>query len=97
MEARSQRLVYPSDLTDAEWQWIRDVIPQETGGGRHRDTAMRQVVNGILYLLRSGCSWCCWWSSTWRTSKTATAHGSCSPRRKASFLGCSGSGPTVAT
>jgi len=57
MEARTQRPIYPSDLTDAEWQWIRDVIPPETGGGRHRDTDMRQVVNGILYLLRSGCSW----------------------------------------
>ena len=57
MEARTQRPLYPSDLTDAEWQWIRDVIPPETGGGRHRDTDMRQVVNGILYLLRSGCSW----------------------------------------
>jgi putative transposase len=44
-------------LTDAEWQWIKDLIPGETGGGRHRDTDMRQVVNGILYLLRSGCSW----------------------------------------
>ena len=51
------RLVYPSDLTNAEWQWIKDLIPGETGGGRHRDTDMRQVVNGILYLLRSGCSW----------------------------------------
>jgi putative transposase len=57
MEARSRRPLYPSDLTDAEWQWIKDVIPPETGGGRHRDTDMRQVVNGILYLLRSGCSW----------------------------------------
>jgi putative transposase len=57
MEARSQRPIYPSDLTDAEWHWIKDVIPPETGGGRHRDTDMRQVVNGILYLLRSGCSW----------------------------------------
>ena len=57
MEARSQRPIYPSDLTDAEWQWIEDVIPPETGGGRHRDTDMRQVVNGILYLVRSGCSW----------------------------------------
>src|SRR5260370_7964408 len=56
MDARP-RLVYPSDLTDAEWQWIKDLIPGETGGGRHRDTDMRQVVNGILYLLRSGCSW----------------------------------------
>ena len=57
MDARSQRPLYPSDLTDAEWQWIGEVIPPETGGGRHRDTDMRQVVNGILYLLRSGCSW----------------------------------------
>ena len=57
MDARSRRLVYPSDLTDAEWQWIGEMIPPETGGGRHRDTDMRQVVNGILYLLRSGCSW----------------------------------------
>ena len=56
MDART-RLVYPSDLTDAEWQWMKDLIPGETGGGRHRDTDMRQVVNGILYLLRSGCSW----------------------------------------
>jgi putative transposase len=57
MEARTQRPIYPSDLTDAEWQWIKEVIPAEVGGGRHRDTNMRQVVNGILYLLRSGCSW----------------------------------------
>jgi len=57
MDARSQRSQYPSDLTDAEWQWIKDAIPPETGGGRHRDTDMRQVVNAILYLLRSGCSW----------------------------------------
>jgi len=56
MDART-RPVYPSDLTDAEWQWIKDLIPGETGGGRHRDTDMRRVVNGILYLLRSGCSW----------------------------------------
>jgi len=56
MDART-RLIYPSDLTDAEWQWIKDLIPGETGGGRHRDTDMRQVMNGILYLLRSGCSW----------------------------------------
>ena len=57
MEARRPRTAYPSDLTDAEWHWIKDLIPGETGGGRHRDTDLRQVVNGILYLLRSGCSW----------------------------------------
>jgi putative transposase len=49
--------VYPSDLTDAEWHWIEELLPPEVGGGRHRDTNLRAVVNGILYLLRSGCSW----------------------------------------
>jgi putative transposase len=57
MDAWTPRLAYPSDLTDAEWEWIKDLIPPETGGGRHRDTDTRRVVNGILYLLRSGCSW----------------------------------------
>jgi putative transposase len=57
MEAPSRRPLYPSDLTDAEWHWIRNFLPPEMGGGRNRDTDMRQVVNGILYLLRSGCSW----------------------------------------
>ncbi len=51
------RRVYPSDLTDAEWKWIEDFLPPEVGGGRHRDTDLRAVVNGILYVLRSGCSW----------------------------------------
>ena len=57
MDAAPTKHVYPSDLTDAEWQWIEEFIPPEAGGGRHRDTNMRAVVNGILYLLRSGCSW----------------------------------------
>jgi putative transposase len=57
MGTARQGQVYPSDLTDAEWQWIADFLPPEVGGGRHRDTDMRAVVNGILYLLRSGCSW----------------------------------------
>jgi putative transposase len=57
MSTESTKRVYPSDLTDAEWQWMEEFIPPEVGGGRHRDTDMRAVVNGILYLLRSGCSW----------------------------------------
>jgi putative transposase len=57
MSAEPSRCVYPSDLTDAEWHWIEEFIPPEKGGGRHRDTNMRAVVNGILYLLRAGCSW----------------------------------------
>ena len=57
MSAVSNRRIYPSDLTDAEWAWIEPFLPPEVGGGRHRDTELRAVVNGILYLLRSGCSW----------------------------------------
>lgn len=57
MGTETARRVYPSDLTDAEWHWIEGFLPPEKGGGRHRDTKMRAVVNGILYLLRSGCSW----------------------------------------
>ena len=57
MCAGVNKRVYPSDLTDAEWHWIKDFLPPEAGGGRHRDTDLRAVVNGILYLLRSGCSW----------------------------------------
>lgn len=57
MDARNLRPTYPSDLSDAEWERIKDLIPPEVGGGRHRDTDMRAVVDGILYLVRSGCSW----------------------------------------
>lgn len=57
MDAARAKRVYPSDVTDAEWHWIEGLIPPEKGGGRHRDTDMRAVVNGIFYLLRSGCSW----------------------------------------
>jgi putative transposase len=57
MSTGKTRRVYPSDLTDAEWHWIEAFIPAGKGGGRRRDTNMRSVVNGILYLLRAGCSW----------------------------------------
>ncbi len=57
MGAPIQRQQYPSDLINVEWEVIEGMIPPEVGGGRHRDTDMRAVVNGILYLLRSGCAW----------------------------------------
>jgi putative transposase len=57
MDAPTRRQRYPSDLSDAEWELVRGMIPGEVGGGRHRDTDIRAVVNGILYLVRSGCSW----------------------------------------
>ena len=51
------RIAYPSDLTDARWRLIVKRIPPAKPGGRYRSVNMREVVNGILYLVRTGCSW----------------------------------------
>ena len=51
------RSAYPSDLTDAQWRLIEKRIPPAQPGGRHRSVDVREVMNGILYLVRTGCSW----------------------------------------
>lgn len=51
------RKAYKSDLTDKEWQIIKPLIPPPKPGGHPRTVDMRQVVNAIFYLLRTGCSW----------------------------------------
>jgi putative transposase len=51
------RTPYPSDLTDEQWRIVEPMIPLAEPGGRHRSVNMREVINAILYLLRSGCSW----------------------------------------
>jgi len=51
------RIAYPSDLTDAQWKLIEKRIPPGKPGGRERSVDMREVMNGILYLVRTGCSW----------------------------------------
>ncbi len=51
------RLPYPTDLTDAQWEQVGPMIPPESPGGRHREVDMREVVNGINYLTRTGCQW----------------------------------------
>jgi transposase len=53
---RSQ-LRYPSDLTDAEWAVIEPLIPPAKRGGNKRTVAMREVVNGLMYILSTGCQW----------------------------------------
>jgi putative transposase len=47
---------YPSDLTDAQWLLVKPFIPVRPGG-RPRKTAMRDVVDAIFYVLRTGCQW----------------------------------------
>jgi putative transposase len=50
------RKPYPSDLTDAQWAIIEPLIPVSKVG-RPRTNDMREVLNAISYLNRSGCQW----------------------------------------
>lgn len=56
MEA-TPRKPYPSDLTDEHWELVELLIPPPLWGGRPRDTDMREVLNAMLYIARSGCQW----------------------------------------
>jgi putative transposase len=48
---------YETDLTDAEWAKLEPLIPAPKPGGRPAKYERREIVNAILYLLRTGCSW----------------------------------------
>ena len=48
---------YPSDLTDAEWAIIRPLIPPAKRGGNKRSVVERDIVNGLMYILSTGCQW----------------------------------------
>ena len=48
---------YASDLSDAEWSILEPLIPPAKPGGRPRSVNMRQILNGIFYVLRSGGAW----------------------------------------
>jgi len=51
------RTMYPSDLSDAQWEVIAPLVPPAKPGGRPRSVDMREILNAILYVLRSGCAW----------------------------------------
>ena len=48
---------YPYDLTDAEWTILAPLVPRPLPGGRPSRHARREIVNAILYVLRTGCQW----------------------------------------
>jgi transposase len=50
-------LRYPSDLTDEEWSQVAKLIPSAKRGGRRRKVEVREVLNGIMYVLSTGCQW----------------------------------------
>lgn len=51
------RKAYPSDVSDAEWQILESLLPVAQRIGRPREVDLREIVNGIFYVLREGCSW----------------------------------------
>jgi len=51
------RLRYPSDLTDDEWGHVEPLIPPAKRGGSKRGVDIREVMNGIMYVLSTGCQW----------------------------------------
>jgi transposase len=51
------KLRYPSDLTDEEWALVAPEIPSAKRGGNKRTVDVREVVNGLMYVLSTGCQW----------------------------------------
>ena len=54
---KRDHLRYPSDLTDEEWAVVEPLIPPAKRGGRRRSVDMRNVVDGLMYVLSTGCQW----------------------------------------
>lgn len=50
-------ILYPSDLSDREWTILAPLIPPAKPGGRPRKWDIRCILNGIFYVLRTGCAW----------------------------------------
>jgi len=51
------KLRYPSDVTDEEWAFIAPLIPPAKRGGNKRTVIEREIVNGLMYILSTGCQW----------------------------------------
>jgi putative transposase len=51
------RKAYPTDLTDKEWDILKEYLPGAKPGGRPRSVDLREILNGIFYRLRTGCAW----------------------------------------
>ncbi len=48
---------YPSDPSDEEWGLVEALIPPAKRGGGKRTVKLREVVNGVMYILSTGCQW----------------------------------------
>jgi Putative transposase of IS4/5 family (DUF4096) len=57
MEANTCRKPHPTDISDEAWEWIAPLLAQRPGPGRKRTVAIREIVNAIFYLDKTGCQW----------------------------------------
>ena len=55
--ANPHRQPYPSDMSDEEWEVLRSLIPEPKGFGHPRIVNLREIINAIFYVQRSGCQW----------------------------------------
>jgi putative transposase len=49
--------LYPTDLTDSQWNLIKEILPEPAETGRPRELELRQIINAILYLVVGGIQW----------------------------------------
>jgi putative transposase len=52
-----KRASYPTDLTDAQWKRLERIVPEPKAGPQPLLYSRREIVNAILYVVRSGCPW----------------------------------------
>ena len=52
-----ERKTYPSDLSDREWESLEPLLPKQGRMGRPRKQELRELMNAVFYVLRTGCSW----------------------------------------
>jgi len=76
------RKSYPTNLTDAEWHYLKSHLPAPQRRGRPRIHGFREILDAVFYVLRSGCAWrllprdfppwetVCWWFRRWRIDGT---------------------------
>lgn len=57
MSRQAPRKPYPTDISDEAWEWIAPLLAQPTGPGRKRTANIREMVNAIFYLDKTGCQW----------------------------------------
>jgi putative transposase len=52
-----RRKAYPSDLSDAEWLILKPLLPKPKGFGHPQEVDLREILNAIFYVQRTGCQW----------------------------------------